>query len=111
VSTRRVRIHGDFEADFLAQVDWLVAEGEGSWIAGLESGVDHILELLAEFPGGGQAMDREGTNSIRKLVFPRGPFVAWYAFDPDDPEGDVWLLRLFHSRQQRPRGARARRKR
>lgn len=111
MSTRRVRIHADFEADLLAQLDWLVAQGEGSWIAGLESGVDQILELLAGFPGAGQVMDRDRKTSIRRLVFPRGPFVIWYAFAPDDPEGDVWLLRLFHSRQQQPRAGRARRKR
>jgi hypothetical protein len=47
-------------------------------------------------------MDAREAVLMRKIIFPKGPYVAWYAYDPDDPEGEVWLLRLFHARQRRP---------
>jgi plasmid stabilization system protein ParE len=102
VSPHRVRIHEDFEADLVAQIDWLVAQGQGAVVSALEDSLDRVLELLSEFPSAGEAVDQEGRRSLRKLIFPKGPLVAWYLFDADTPDSDVWLLRLFHSRQRRP---------
>jgi hypothetical protein len=105
---RAVHRHPDFEADYLAQLDWLVAQGEQGWIAILAEGLDSVVELLSSFPAAGAPEGRSGRAGLRKIVFPRGPYVAWYVYDADDPAGAVWLLRLFHVRQEKPRRSRRR---
>lgn len=111
MSRRRVRIHADFDGDLTAQLDWLVAQGQRDGIDGLESGLEKVLELLARFPAAGPVLDRDGSLTLRKLIFPKVPFIAWYLFDTADSKGDVWLLRLFHMRQKRPAARVARSKR
>ena len=58
--------------------------------------------MLESFPAAGPKVAEEGTVILRKLIFPKGPFVAWYLYDAADPEGELWLVRLFHARQKRP---------
>lgn len=99
---RVVRRHETFMADYIAILEWLVQHDERPWILVLAKGLDDVVRLLAELPGVGTRMDQREHVVMRKIIFPKGPYVAWYAYDSDDPEGEVWLLRLFHARQRRP---------
>jgi len=100
--TRRVRLHGDFLADFERQIAWLERRGELAWIEGLEGDVIRALDLLSAYPAAGVLQHREGAIALRRLVLSSTPYLAWYVYDDDRPAGDLWLVRLFHSRQLRP---------
>ncbi len=100
--SRFVRRHADFEADFVKLLGVIVERGEEAWIAMLLAGVVDASAMLGKLPGVGTLMLRSGTVVMRKLVLPKGPYVAWYAYDAAHPRGDVWLLRLFHARQRWP---------
>src|SRR5262245_59503373 len=99
---RFVRRHADFEADYIALLGDLVARGEREWIVTLASGLEDVCRMLSRFPAAGPRLADRGTVQMRKLLFPKGPYVAWYLYDDADPGGDVWLVRLFHARQRRP---------
>ena len=99
---RSVRRHPDFEADYVAQLNWLVLHKERDWIVNLAKGLREIAVLVGKIPGVGAPMAQDGSRRFRKIIFPKGPYVAWYTYDETDPEGEVWLLRLFHARQARP---------
>lgn len=99
---RVVRRHADFEADYVEILDWLVDLGARARIVELAGGLHEVVRMLATFPTAGPRMAERGTVVLRKLIFPRGPFVAWYLHDAEAAGGDLWLVRLFHARQQRP---------
>lgn len=99
---RRVCRHPDFEADYLALLGGLFARGERAWIETLASGLEDVVRMLSTFPAAGPCVAERGSVQLRKLLFRKGPYVAWYLHDPTDPEGEVWLVRLFHARQKRP---------
>ncbi len=67
------------------------------------NGVAEITALMGAYPDAGQPQAQEGSIVLRKIIFPNAPFLAWYAYDAEDRAGDVWLVRLFHLRQQRPK--------
>jgi len=100
---RRVLAHTDFDADYGAQLSWLVDHGERAWIENLLEGTRQIVKTLATFPGGGSAEAVAGTLILRAIRYPKGPYRAWYVYDTADPEGELWLVRLFHARQQHPK--------
>lgn len=99
---RRVRQHGDFVADYRAQLAWLDEHADPAWIEGLLEGTDRIMRTLSMFPSAGTRQDQRGGAVLRKLGYPRLPYVVWYAYAPDQPAGDLWLVRLFHGRQEHP---------
>lgn len=99
---RPVRRHATFMADYVAILDWLERHGDSRWILILAKGLDDVVRLVGELPGIGACMDERSPVVLRKIIFPKGPYVAWYAYDAEDPGGAVWLLRLFHARQRRP---------
>lgn len=100
--SRSVRRHPTFLSDYVAILDWLEQNGDERWILILANGLDDVVRLVGEVPGIGAQLDARGSVWLRKIIFPKGPYVAWYAYDSAEPTGDVWLLRLFHARQRRP---------
>jgi plasmid stabilization system protein ParE len=100
---RTVRRHLDFEADFIAQLDWLARHGFRRWILELRTGLDEVTGLIARFPHAGSLVDERGTVELRKVFWKRGPYLAWYVHDRAARRGDLWLVRLFHARQRRPK--------
>lgn len=103
MSHRRVRLHRSFRRDFRAQLAWLIAEEREGWIAGLTDAVEEVAELLRRFPEIGSIEKESPTLILRKILFRRRPFVAWYGYRPGKPIQTVWLLRLFGAHQSRPR--------
>ncbi len=100
---RRVRGHADFEADYLAQLRWLADRGEVAWIEGLLEATLRLVRALETFPGIGSKQDSRGRMQLRSVRYQKLPYLAWYVYDADDSDGDLWLVRLFHAHQQRPR--------
>jgi len=100
---RRARVHSDFAADYGAQLDWLIAHGERTWIEQLADGTERILTTLPMFPEIGAREAADGTVELRVVRYQKGPYRAWYVYDRDAPAGDIWLVRLFHARQRRQR--------
>lgn len=98
--TRRVRIHAAFRGDLRAQLTWLVANGDPVYIESLQEGLAEVEALLARHPAVGALEARAASSELRRLLLRRAPYVVWYAWDPE--RGEIWLLRLFHRRQQRP---------
>ncbi len=94
---RRVRARASFAADVEAQVRWLREHGAVTDLSGLRAGIREARTLLRRFPSAGP-LEREARKaSLRKLILRRVPYVIWYV---DDGAG-LWLLRLFHVRQDR----------
>ena len=85
----------------MAILAWLVDLGARPRIVELAGGLHEVVRMLARFPNAGPRMAERGTVVLRKLIFPRGPFVAWYLHDAEGLDGDLWLVRLFHARQKR----------
>lgn len=69
----------------------------------MREGLDHVRRMLSKVPGVGTLVDTKGAFVLRKVFWPEGPYLAWYVYDPADRKGDVWLVRLFHARQRRPK--------
>lgn len=107
---RRVRIHADFRDDLRAQLAWIADHQPASYIDRLRDGLDEAIELIGEWPAIGVVAGHDGRRVLRTLILRSLPFVIWYGFDAEGASSDVWLLRLFHSRQDRPRGARKRKR-
>lgn len=108
---RRVRLHADFVDDVAAQVAWLVEQDRPDWIDGLRRGIDEAIALCESQPGAGVPIDQRDEIVLRKLILRRLPFVVWYAHDEGSERADLWFLRLFHARQDRPRPETKRRRR
>jgi hypothetical protein len=100
---RRVRGHADFGVDDLAQLSWLAERGEAAWIESLLEATLRLVRALETFPAMGSKQDARGPIQLRSVRYQRLPYVAWYVYDTDDPDGDLWLVRLFHAHQLRPR--------
>lgn len=103
----RVRLTTAFVADVEAQVQWMDGRFSEEQIAQLQAGLHEAAELLGRFPAAGALDDQSGLRQLRKLILRRLPFVIWYR-SAVGRRGDVWLLRLFHVRQDRVRGRRRR---
>lgn len=102
MTARPVRRHPHFEADFVAQLDWLVDGGNAAWIRRLHQELRQVVRMLSAFPAAGSRVDANGALLLRKIIFPTAPYVAWYVYDASRDAGDLWLVRLFHVRQARP---------
>ena len=100
---RRIRLHGDFVVDFSRQVLWLERNAGMLWIEHLEADVLRAAELLSDYPGAGALVVRDGRILLRRLVLPSTPYLVWYVYEEAQSAGDIWLARLLHSRQRRPR--------
>jgi plasmid stabilization system protein ParE len=98
VKRRRVAFHEDFRDDVRGQIDRLIANDREEWIPLLRTAIVEAAELLEAFPSAGTRAPRP---SLYKLVLRKVPFVVWYGFEPSNEE--IVVLRLFHSRQRRPR--------
>lgn len=70
---------------------------------GLLEGTLRIASIFADFPAMGSKQDARGAVELRSLGYPKLPYVMWYVYDSNDAGADLWLVRLFHSHQQRPR--------
>jgi len=85
----------------VAQLAWLVSQGASTRIVQLTDGLHEVVRMLSAFPVAGPKVAESGSVLLRKLIFPKGPFVAWYLYDAAEPDGELWLVRLFHARQKR----------
>jgi plasmid stabilization system protein ParE len=97
---RRVRLHRTFVADVRKQTTWLAENGPDEWARNLMVAIDEVSDRLARLPDVGAIVQQDERLVLRKLIFRRLPYVAWYAYAK--PTGDVWLLRLFGAHQDRP---------
>jgi plasmid stabilization system protein ParE len=100
---RSIHVHPDFQRDLEAQLSWLAEHRGAEIVEQLRSGLDEALDLLAATPGVGSVQDRRGSRRLRKLILRRLPFLLWYTYDEERRDGELWLLRLFHVRQDRRR--------
>ena len=103
MSLARVRLHAAFRRDFRAQLSWLAEHDRTEWIHNLAPAVEEVAALLSRFPEAGPVQARSPQLVLRKLIFRRLPFVAWYGHRPRRPVRTIWLLRMFGVRQDRPR--------
>jgi plasmid stabilization system protein ParE len=99
---RIARLHGQFQSDFRAHAEWLAGEGRYDWLANLWTGIEEVADRIRQFPEIGPMLRQDRRLVLRKLIFRRLPYVAWYAYRRQRPIGDVWLVRLFGARQDRP---------
>jgi hypothetical protein len=102
---RRVRIHADFRSDLRGHIEWLSEHRDHSWIERLRVGVDEAIALIERFPDVGTLERQDGTMAMRRLILRKIPYVIWFIRDTSDAKADVWFLRLFHARQDRPPAA------
>jgi plasmid stabilization system protein ParE len=100
--TRVVRFHTDASADLARQVAWLERNAAPSWLDRLQDDVARAIQLLRLYPGAGARVEREADVVLRRVPLPSTPYVIWYIYNERRAQGDVWIVRLFHSRQKRP---------
>jgi plasmid stabilization system protein ParE len=103
VNQRRIRLHRSFRRDFRAELGWLVAGGREDLVSGMADAVEEVAERLRQFPEIGPLEAESPTLVLRKILFRRRPYVAWYGYRRGRSITTVWLLRLFGVRQARPR--------
>jgi plasmid stabilization system protein ParE len=89
----------DFRSDLLAQTRHLLAEDKRDQAERLVNEIEVAATLLSQSPGAGPVEDGRGGRAIRRLLFRKLPFVAWYHWE--EPAKRVVMLRLFHVRQRR----------
>lgn len=82
---------------------WLERNAGMLWIEQLEADILRAAELLCDYPGAGALVVREGRTLLRRLVLPSTPYIVWYAYEEEQSAGDIWLARLLHLRQRRPK--------
>jgi plasmid stabilization system protein ParE len=99
---RRIRFHAGFRVDLRSHLSWLREHRDPAWIERLRTEIDEATSLLTSFPDMGALEGEDGAVILRKLLFSKLPYLIWYARDTRDPRGDIWILRLFHARQDRP---------
>ncbi len=99
---RRIRFHPDFKKDLNGQLRWLAANRDDQWIKQLQNGIDEAIRLLSQFPAIGTIERQEGSVVLRRLILRRLPYVIWFVSEEKKPEPYIWVLRLFHARQNRP---------
>lgn len=113
---RRIRYHADFKADLEAQLQWLETNRDERWISKLREAIDDASTFIARFPAVGTIERQEDDITLRRLICRDVPYVIWFASESKNPAADIWILRLFHARQERstaalPKKQSARRKR
>lgn len=81
---------------------WLAMRGEDPWVQTLIAGTRWIARTLTRFPAIGPIRATHGSLVVRSIRYPKGPYVAWYTYDENEPDGYVVLVRLFHLGQERP---------
>ena len=72
--------------------------------ANLRAGLAAFRRRFAKHPGIGVEVERRGAHSYRVFTIGRGlPYLIWYVYDAEDPNGPVSLLMLLHEAQDRQR--------
>jgi plasmid stabilization system protein ParE len=99
---RNVRFHADFRGDLRAHLKWLSEHRDPGWVERLRVELDEATSLLSSFPDMGTIEGVHGAVTLRRLFFPKLPYLVLYTRDTRDPKGDIWILRLFHAKQERP---------
>jgi len=100
----RIRFHGDFQRDLQNHLAWLAENASGSpWIEALQMDLREAGRLLSSFPEIGTIEARKGTFVLRRFILAKTPYVLWFVRDTEVRGADIWLVRLFHARQKRPR--------
>ena len=99
---RRVRRHADFLGDLSRQLTWLARNRETSWIDRFRADLIRVTELLDRYRAAGALLERQGATMLRRVILPSTPYVAWYVYDEERADGEVILVRLFHTQQRRP---------
>ena len=95
---RKVRFHRNFSRDVNAQAAWLKRNHRPEWVAPLRQAITEASALLAAIPYAGV---RSESAPLFKLVLRKLPFVVWYS--AREGERELVMLRLFHTKQDRPR--------
>jgi plasmid stabilization system protein ParE len=98
---RRVRYHAQFQTDLRIQLRWLSEHRDHAFIQRLRAGLKDAATLLATLPGVGSIEHIEGSVVLRRFILRKLPYVLWFVGDAGDPGADLWLIRLFHVRQDR----------
>ncbi|HRI66874.1 MAG TPA: type II toxin-antitoxin system RelE/ParE family toxin [Polyangium sp.] len=99
---RRIRFHADFKSDLDAQLEWLETNKDAHWIERLQRALNDATQLLTRFPAVGTIERQDGKIALRRLILRDVPYVIWFVSDLENPRADIWILRLFHARQDRP---------
>ena len=102
----RVVVDRQFIRDRDELATWLASEVP-EWLPQLREELEELRARLEEFPDVGAPFVLRG-KLMRKILFRRSPYVAWYS--RPNPS-TVRLLRLFHGHARRPRERQPGRKR
>jgi plasmid stabilization system protein ParE len=82
---------------------WLAKTEREDLIPGMTAAVEEVVERLQLFPEIGGIAAESPRLIVRKILFRRRPYVVWYGHRRGSSVRTLWLLRVFHVRQSRPR--------
>jgi plasmid stabilization system protein ParE len=101
---RAVRYHEQFLQDLDERVRWLARHRPPEQRDNVQRELRSFITRVTAFPGVGEEVEKLGTTSYRvRLLGDPLPYLVWYSYDEDDPDGAVSLLMLLHEAQDRAR--------
>lgn len=104
MARRSLRYHQRFVADLAARVGWLRRHRPPEQRRNLREALGRFRERVAAYPALGREIERRrGVAYCVRPIGHRLPYLVWYAYDTDDPDGPVSLLMLMHEAQDRER--------
>lgn len=97
-----------FERAVIDRMVWLGANAPEEWLDNFVAGLETLRRSLERFPGSGTIVRQDERVVLRARTLPGGlPYIVYYTHLREDPIREVFLSRLFHERQRRPRLRRA----
>lgn len=93
-----------FEAAVTARIAWLGENAPEAWLDNFLAALETLRRDIGLMPESAPPLKQDTHVIIRQRPFPAGlPYVVYYAHLHEDPVTTVYLTRLFHERQRRPR--------
>lgn len=101
---RAIRYHEQFRQDLGERARWLARHRPPEQRLDLRREMRSFIKRVTGFPGLGEEVEKRGSISYRvRLLGEPLPYLVWYSYDEDDPDGAVSLLMLLHESQDRAR--------
>lgn len=93
-----------FERAVIERIRWLQEHAPGQWLDDFLTGLDVVRRDLEMFPEAWPAVMQDDRVVLRVRPFPDPlPYLVYYTHRRETPIRVVFLSRLLHQRQRRPR--------
>lgn len=99
-----VHVRPAFERAITERIAWLQENAPEEWLDSFLAGLDAARRNLEQFPETWPVLKPDERVVLRARSFPSGlPYIVYYTHRRERPVREIFLSRLFHERQRRPR--------